>query len=586
MNEDSLSREPIELVEIVLPKCANTYGVAPCTASGGVGSECYNCRATCQDVANYDGSDTDSLWLGRGVAGEPTDEKYIFPCLGSTGTIGTKVNLSGSDDDYKPLGRRATLDFSAADFNHSDITQDPYFATRKFDPSKKGTFWPKWLARQRFGKVGARVNIYDGYAGQPLSAYLKRGYVLEDVTRREDGVSFYCRDELARAEGIKSLVPKTSAGILSADISASDTSFTMLGQFTDDEYPTAGTVRISDEVMTYTSKSYDGGANTTTIGGLTRGTDGSTASTHATDDAVQICRRFTDETVASVVKTLLLDDAGIDASLVDETGIDAEQSAYLAAYDLNSLITEPTAVDTVLGWVTRETSCFVYWDERSQKVRLRAIRAVAASEIIKTLSHEENILSGSMKLSEKPRQRLNVVNAYFGPIDVAGDLDKPANYRNGLQIVNGTTSLPEQYGNFVQSREIFFRFLATESDVRQTVTRLSLRYADVPQFAEFYVDAKDRSLWVGDVVRISHPLILDRMGSRDLKRWLVIEAEEVDPGHLVRYVCADITLDGFIYVITENDVTEYDPELFLQGKAFITDNNGLNPDGSTGATIS
>ena len=53
MSETKFGREPIELVEMVLPKCANTYGTAPCTASGAPGSECFNTRATCQDPDNY-----------------------------------------------------------------------------------------------------------------------------------------------------------------------------------------------------------------------------------------------------------------------------------------------------------------------------------------------------------------------------------------------------------------------------------------------------------------------------------------------------------------------------------------------------
>lgn len=47
------NREPIELVEFVLPRCVNTYGSAPCTASGSGDAKCYNTRGTCQDAANY-----------------------------------------------------------------------------------------------------------------------------------------------------------------------------------------------------------------------------------------------------------------------------------------------------------------------------------------------------------------------------------------------------------------------------------------------------------------------------------------------------------------------------------------------------
>ena len=49
----NMDREPIELVELVLPRCINTYGTGLCTASGSGDGKCYNTRATCQSVADY-----------------------------------------------------------------------------------------------------------------------------------------------------------------------------------------------------------------------------------------------------------------------------------------------------------------------------------------------------------------------------------------------------------------------------------------------------------------------------------------------------------------------------------------------------
>ena len=50
---DVSGREPVQIVEIIQPRCANTYGVAPCTASGPDARRCFNTRATCQDVPNF-----------------------------------------------------------------------------------------------------------------------------------------------------------------------------------------------------------------------------------------------------------------------------------------------------------------------------------------------------------------------------------------------------------------------------------------------------------------------------------------------------------------------------------------------------
>lgn len=763
MSENEVGREPIEIVEIVLPKCINTYGVSPCTASIGGDRKCYNCRATCQDPENYrdtpdrhltadvtkangetidsseltrtadlffgaevrfsadpsgviwelggagrgayfgvtsgnlvfragdgsvasgantgkitvdasqyagktlwlyaeidfaalsscamklwafdpvelsltlagedtwtdDGSnwsgagggavgtangavpvgedDTDwdgniygvyfydsqtapadmgdnysqHLYLGRGIKGEPRG-MYILSCLNQLSAVGSRININAADSNYEPLGRRATLDFSCDDFTHSDIGQDPYLSDRTGRPEDSGTFWRKWLVRQKFGRVGATVKVHDGYAGQAFSDYKTRSYVLDSVEYNEDSVSFHCRDVLSRTEFRKAQVPPASNGTLSADLNSTATSFSAVGNFTD-EYPESGTVRINDEIMTYTSISYSD--PDTTWSGVTRGTDGSEATDHDAEDLIQVCRRYTDEAIDDVLIPLFVDDARIPAQLVNVSGISDEVLEYLSAYNLTTLITEPTGVSELVGKLSEECSFYTWWDERAQLIDMKAIRAVGAADIAARWTNEDNIIANSLKLSDKPKQRLNVVTFYYNPLDWTKDLDKASNFKSGLKVVNGTSSLPEQYGNVLQTREIYSLWLTTEALANQTASRMSIRYADVPQFATFYVDAKDRSIWLGDVVTISHPMIVNEFGARSVRNWLIVEAEEVVPGHTVKYVAADITLDGNIYYITENTVTEYTEELFEAGNAFITDANGLNPDGTIGATI-
>ncbi|MDH5796937.1 MAG: hypothetical protein OEZ19_00090 [Paracoccaceae bacterium] len=768
MSEADLDREPIELLQILTPKCANTYGLAPCTAAAGVGSECFNCRNTCQDVENYrdtpdrhlapdllltnggaiasgditrtsdlfasfevrfgsapdgiiweqggsadfaaylgvtsgnlvfragDGTVTSGvnagkvsvdamqfsgksmtlyvgidfvasgastvslwvfdpveltltllgtdgftastawagtdagaigqlggsnvatgesvaswgdgtiiarlydatsapsdmsdnfrkeLWLGRGVKGEPTEDKYILPCLGDVGTISSRINLNAADDNYEPLGRRATLDFTAADFTHSDIGQDPYFATRLYDPRERSTFWRKWLIREKYGRVGALVRRWTGYRGQRLAEYRSQAFILDKVGYTEDGVSGHCRDILSKTEFRRAQIPEPSPGVLGLDVLAADTSFILAGDVTE-EYPAAGTLRINDEIMTYTGRSAAGAPVMTTFTGVTRGTDGSAADDHDAGDLVQLCRRYTNDTITNALIEWLVDDSEIPAQYIDLVGIAEEDAAYLDAYTLTGLLTEPNGAGKLIGRLNEECSFYMWWDERAQKIRMQAIRAVDDNDVIADWSNEGNIIGDTLKLTEYPKQRLNVITFRYNPRDFAGDMEKSANFKNGLKLINGTTSLPEQYGNLVQTRDIYSIFLTTEAQANQTSSRLAIRYADVPQFAEFYVDAKDRAVWVGDIVKLDHPMLVSPQGVQRMRRWLVVEAEEVDPGHILRYVCADITLDGTIYKITENGIGDYTPELFDLDNAFITDNAGLNPDGTRGATIS
>lgn len=57
MSKTSLSKkfdkEHIYIVEVDVPRCINVAGVSPCTASETGDAKCYNTRATCNDLANY-----------------------------------------------------------------------------------------------------------------------------------------------------------------------------------------------------------------------------------------------------------------------------------------------------------------------------------------------------------------------------------------------------------------------------------------------------------------------------------------------------------------------------------------------------
>ena len=53
MNENTVGREPVQIVEVITPKCNNVHGSAPCTATQTGSAKCFNTRATCNDIDNY-----------------------------------------------------------------------------------------------------------------------------------------------------------------------------------------------------------------------------------------------------------------------------------------------------------------------------------------------------------------------------------------------------------------------------------------------------------------------------------------------------------------------------------------------------
>jgi len=553
------------------------------TFNGRIDSARFFEGQTSADIIETADAFRQKYYFDDGRKAKPTDDIYRLPALTSTSTVGTRLNITGADGRYEPLGRRAFMSVAIGDFAHTDFQFDPYLSGRTYDPLTRGTFWPKFQVRNRFGKTRALVRRYTGYNGQALSEAQRQTYVLDKVALGRDRVNISCRDFLSLTEFRKTQVPAQSSGAVDVVLTDVATTLFVAGDVTND-YPATGTLRIGDELMTYTGRAYDGGDDQTDFTGLTRGSDGSTADEHDVDETVQICRRYAGARIDDVLEEFLVTDAEIPAQLVDLSGFTQTYDDDLNAYTLTTIISEPTGADQLIGEMAEDCAFYIWWDERLQQIKMQAIKPL--SGVDRALTQENNIIGDTFSLAERPDERLTTVTMSYNPRDFAGDLDKPTNFKNAVLISNANASDLDQYGKLPQTRELFSRWLTTNAQITQTAARLSNRYVEVPLYAEMMIDAKDRAVWVGSFVTLSHDYLLTDTGARDAsRRWVVIEAEEIEAGHTQKIVVTDITADGQIYVITENGIGDYTPELFAAGNAFITDNSGLNPDGTTGATI-
>lgn len=518
-----------------------------------------------------------------GRKAKPSDDIYILPALLSASTVGSRINIAASDERYEPLGRRAFASFTFADFNHTDFKFDPYLSDRTYDPLDRSTFWAKWLVRNKFGKTRALMKIYSGYDGDALADMRTQTYVLDRLGWGRESVTIEARDFLSLTEFRRAQVPAQSSGKLALELLAAGTTMSLAGNVVDD-YPSAGTVRIDDELIQYTTVTYVMVSDTTEFTGLTRASDGSEADDHEVDELVQICKRYTNQTVDALIEDLVVNEARVPAQVIDLAKITSEVEANLQAYTLSTIISEPTGIDQLVGELAEQCSFYIWWNEREQLIDFQAIRALDSVNVV--FSQEDNMIMDTFEFEERPKERITTMAIYFNPRDFAGDLEKPNNYKNVLVFANSNTSGPDQYGRLPQTREVFSRWLQTEAQANQTSSRIGTRYEDVPLYVKFKVDAKDRQYWAGDFARLSHDQLVLETGLRDEdRRWLIIEAEEVEPGHSQMIRLVDVTLDGLIYRITANGIGNYTKELFDAGNAFITDNNGLNPDGTRGARI-
>ena len=586
MTETTPGREPIQIVEILQPLCSRTYGVAPCTASGGAEAKCYNTRATCQDPPNYALGTPLSLFFASGKVAEArvSGANYIIPSLVSVSTSPTRINLAGANPDAQGLGNRALCTITFQDHPHTDRLVDPYLSGRSWNPldPSRGSFWTRWLVRNKY-RQNILIRVYEGYAGQALSGMVKRTYFLQSVDGPDDSgrVTMQGKDVLARLEERKSQAPIASPGVLYIGINNSVTSFEVANAIEAD-YPATGTIRIGDELMTYTSRATS--ANGITFSGVTRGTDGTIAASHSVNDTVQECLRYTAARPDTVLVDLLQNFGGIDASYLDTVNWATEIDDYLSLYTLTTIITEPTSVFELVSEVQVQAMVYVWWDERDALVKLKAIRGIDTPPDV--ITGEGNILAGSWRLVEKPRERASQAWVYFNRRDYIKAVNDPKAYSSLAIVANLESETSALYGE-PSIRKVFGRWLVSDALAQNTASKIVTRYVDVPSEVSFQMDAKDRSYWVGDTITISHHLDVDQYGVRRLRNWTIVSAEEIVPGEVVEYVAEDTTLYGRIHYIMAGgaaDYPGYDVAPFKN--CYIGDAAGLLSDGEFCGRIS
>ena len=519
-------REPITLVEIDRDICSRVYGVGLCTATG---SPCYNTWHTCQITSVFDPV-TQVMRFAKPSANIPMSLDAI-PSVRSTTTSPTELNVGDVDASSGPLGKRAQATVTLEDHPYSDALTDPYVAQRATNPFTAGTFWTKLKARWPISK-GRALRIRGGYIGEDPMGMVTREYLIEaiDGPNSNGMVTIKAVDPLRLLDDKTSQAPIQSKGSLNADITNSQTTITVTGAVLAD-YPATGTLRIEAELMTYTGRTITSGIITFT--GITRATDGSTAKEHKAETRVQTCIRYTNQNAWEVAKSLIDNYAPSAAGYIDATQWAAEAAQWLDGFIVSSLISEPTGLNTLLAELCRDAQFFIWWDERQQKILLRAVRPPTGVPI--QFSEDANILAGSQTIKTAPNERVSQLWYYYEPADLSKKVNEEDNYRKVRIRVDSASESDREYGES-SVKKIYSRWVRTDAIVIAITTRLLDRYRDDPLYLTISVDAKDRNTWTADVVDVSSSLQTNTEGMPLSRRYQVISAQEVQPGAIVKYV--------------------------------------------------
>lgn len=538
MSKNKSGREPFECLEFVQGFCPLTSGQGACAATlANTGdSKCYNTIGTCRSLASYQ-QGTRTLRFCTSQQRLPNDGNVYFPFLTSVSVKPCTINPGGGNRNSSGLGTRATISASFSDHPHSGNYVDKYASERLtgaaqipavgYDPFQISTFWAKWRARNQY-YLNRVMRLKSGYIttdGQVVDVvtrtFICTGFSGPDSNGR---VSISGSDILTRVQSDKAQAPKASEGKLSADISDSATSLTLLPSGVGVTYPASGLARIGNELMTFTRT----GDNMT----ISRAKHNTAADSHNEGDTFQLCLVISAKTPAEILELLLTDYAGIPAGNLDLTQWNAETTEFLPR-KYSTIITSPVGVADLIGEMCEQMYFYAWFDERDDKVKIRAVRPASGEEVYRI--GDDDLVEDSVSVSDQADQLITHVIINYAQRNYTKALDDITNYAVTDVFASGEDA-PER-NDGMKIKTIRSRWLGPADGAAAIALgeRLLARYKTPPRAISFSLDAKDRDIWVGDFAEISTRLATNEHGQRVPIACQVFSANESTRGTTFSY---------------------------------------------------
>jgi hypothetical protein len=449
------SAQALTYIEIDVDRCANDYGVSPCTASiPTTGSrKCFRSLGSCQDRDNFD-NDPVTIRFAVDASYLPKDIECI-PCLTDVDFSPSIVSL-GVD-----LGQRASIKITCKDHPDSDTGPhgDPYLSDRDYNPFARGTFFGKFVARNPYLR-GRNLRLIRGTVGQALADMETRHFIIEsfDGPRPDGSFSITAKDVLKLADGDRAQAPVLSNGFLQSGIDNNDMALTLSpAGIGNAEYPASGTAQIGGkEIVTFTRS---GDAITITA----RAQYNTTAVAHSAQDRFQLCKVYTSADVADIISDLLVNYASVDPDFIPIGDWQTETATYLQLL-YTACIAEPTAVSDLLKELIEQAALALAWDDEGQVIRLQVLRGILTDTQQFTA---DNYVVGTLDTKEQPERRITRVWTYFGLINPLEPIDEPNNYRSSaeaydplIELNHGAIALKKIYSRWISERAVADRLNA------------------------------------------------------------------------------------------------------------------------------
>jgi hypothetical protein len=507
----------------MLDCCDNAWKVAPCAATGT--TPCYRTFCTCQDTTNYDATPV-ALALCTAHQVVPPGIQAI-PCVETIEHVPTRIDMKGG------LGRRDQVTVDVEDFEACGELLDPYF-TRRPSWNRSASFMARLKALHKH-YAGRVMYLDEGTIGDDgrvvESALTTRRYVIERIERSGSGGRWQitAKDVLWRLES--ATVPAPSVGELNANINAAVAAFDFVAG-DGAAYGTAPfTVRIDDEIMTVGARSTDACTS------VTRGAWGTTAATHDAGAKVQICTTWSAATVDTVWADIL-DEADIEAALVDTTGAATEAGVWFSGYALTACISEPTKAADLIADLVQQVGAFTWWDAEGQLVKFKGIHPLDAGDVPQSIDDTAHVVGRSVSIKDQDADRISRLDTYYAVRDWSQSLSEPSNFSRRVLAIDASAEAAREYDEVRDARRVFAYFMPTamETEVEALAARVLDRYRDAPRIVTLDLTSDDATQDAGDLVTATVRELVDADGAnKATTSWVLARARQGGDALAYRY---------------------------------------------------
>jgi hypothetical protein len=566
---NKVGKQPVQIVEIYGARCSQVYGTSPCLAAIGVtGTDrCYNTTATCQYRSALTNVDKVYRFATQRVDNiQQVGDPPTFPTLMSVKTAATVLTPG------KGLGIRASVSITIQDHPWTDMGMDPYVTTRANAADMRGTFWGKWLSRNRYYE-NRRIDILTGFLTDTgtydATNFKRRTYIITKISGPSASgmITIEAKDPLKFADGEKAQWPKAAVAVLTSNITNVATTVPITDAALDlVTWWGAGQryIKIEDEIMLASAAT---GIGTTTVSlTVTRmsmpswyDSSQNIQVAHALGASVQPCWLFQNAMVYDIVYFILNTVAGIPSGYLPLATWTAEINNGFQYLSFNALLVEPVAAKDLLTEIT-QLCVMVWWHERDQKVYMRGLRFT--SPLGAQVNDDTSIVANSLSVSEDTSNLMTQHWLYYDLSWPLANMDLLRSYRNVDVRANLTRETSDEYGK-AAIRPINSRWLSRAGkSIAVSVGATTLRqYQDVRKIVSWMMDPKDDAYWVGDTVGLSTKFIQADDGSNANKNILITQVEEVfgSDGYLLKYTGVELYAYVRVGLITYPSPTDPTP---------------------------